>query len=426
MKVVIMAGGRGTRIAPVTDTVPKPMIPIAGKPVLAYEIDNLAKSGYTDITLVTGYLGEMIRNYFGDGSGFGVSVSYFCEEEPLGTAGALFQMNEAGILREDFFLLNGDIMFDVDFKRMEAYHREKGGCATLFTHPNNHPWDSALIVTDEEKRVIRWMNREEERTIYKNRVNAGIHILSPELLEGRRAAGKVDLDRDVLKPCVSKSGIYAYDSPEYVRDMGTPQRYNEVCRDFASGKIHAKNLGRRQKAVFLDRDGTVNRYRGFIRNASEIELIEGVADAVAAINRSGYLAIVITNQPVIARGECTLEELERIHNRIETLLGKEGAWLDDIFFCPHHPDKGFVGERPEYKIVCGCRKPVPGLLLRAAEKYNIELSESYMVGDEEADILAGQRAGCRSVYIGKKEISCTPFAVCGNLWDFVEQYITEG
>ncbi len=425
MKVVIMAGGRGTRIAPVQDHVPKPMIPIAKRPVIEYGIRCLARQGYTDITLVVGYLGRIIQDYFGDGSKFGVSLTYFVEKEPLGTAGALFRMYAAGMIQEDFFLINGDIMLDIDFRRMEEYHRKKGGYGTIFTHPNSHPQDSALIFADSEKRIVRWLNKEDERTLYKNRVNAGIHIISPRLLKDRNLAGKVDLDREVLKPCVPGGGLYVYDSPEYVKDMGTPQRYYEVCDDVAKWKVSARNLGKKQKAVFLDRDGTLNKYCGFVRQASQIELTDGAAEALTEINKSGYLAIVVTNQPVIARGECTLEELNRIHNRLETLLGEAGAWLDDIFFCPHHPEKGFAGERTEYKIQCDCRKPKPGLLLRAAEQYNIELSESYMVGDSGTDIIAGKAAGCRSIYIGTdREIPCTPDAVCGSLPEFVYKYIT--
>jgi len=122
-----------------------------------------------------------------------------------------------------------------------------------------------------------------------------------------------------------------------------------------------------------------------------------VAEAIRMINRSGYLAIVVTNQPVIARGEVTWEMLNEIHRKMETLLGEQGAYLDDIFVCPHHPDKGFPGERPEYKVNCDCRKPKPGLLLRAAEKYNIDLSDSWMIGDRPQDAAAGAAAGCQTI-----------------------------
>lgn len=111
---------------------------------------------------------------------------------------------------------------------------------------------------------------------------------------------------------------------------------------------------------------------------------------------------MVTNQPVIARGECSFEELERIHHKLETLLGEKGAYLDDIYFCPHHPDFGFEGERKEYKKICECRKPAPGMLLKAASDYNIDLSKSWMVGDGKRDVEAGINAGCRTAFIGGK------------------------
>ena len=194
--------------------------------------------------------------------------------------------------------------------------------------------------------------------------------------------------------------MFCYDSPEYVKDMGTPDRYKQVSRDFETGVVTAKNLKNKQKAIFLDRDGTINKYVGFLRDIADFELLPGVAEAIRKINESGYLAIVITNQPVIARGEVTWDQLQEIHNKMETLLGKEGAYLDGIYFCPHHPDKGFKGEIAELKFDCDCRKPKPGLFIRAAEDFNIELSESWMVGDGKNDVLAGKNAGCRTALIG--------------------------
>jgi D,D-heptose 1,7-bisphosphate phosphatase len=178
--------------------------------------------------------------------------------------------------------------------------------------------------------------------------------------------------------------------------MGTPDRYYEVEKDNRQGKVKARNLGRRQKAVFLDRDGTVNQYVGFLTSANQFELIPQVADAIKLINQSGYLTIVVTNQPVIARGECTWDGLQHIHQKMETELGRSGAYLDAIYVCPHHPDKGFVGERPAYKVVCNCRKPKSGLLLQAAADFNIDLSQSFMIGDSDNDIEAGRNAGLRN------------------------------
>lgn len=406
MKVVIMAGGRGTRISSVASDIPKPMIPIGNKPVLEHEIECLRNQGFCDIIITVGYLGNIIIDYFGDGSkvspvtgkSFGVNIEYYIEQTPLGNAGALLKIRDK--LTDDFMLLNADAIFNIDFNRFVEYHKQKGGAVTLFTHPNNHPYDSGLIVADENGAVEQWLAKEDERNgYYKNRVNAGLHIISPEILDDIEDLPKIDLDRQILKPLAGSGRMFVYDSPEYVKDMGTPERYCAVCRDYQNGLVEAKNLKNKQKAIFLDRDGTVNKYVGFLKNIDDFELLPGVDEAIRKINAAGYLAIVITNQPVIARGEVTVEQLCEIHNKMETLLGQKGAYLDAIYYCPHHPHKGYIGERPEYKIECECRKPKPGMLLKAAKDFNIDLTQSWMIGDGKSDIKAGTAAGCKTALI---------------------------
>lgn len=394
-----MAGGKGTRITSIAQDIPKPMIPLCGKPILEYQIECLKKNHLTDIIIIVGHLGHIIKEYFGDGSNFGCAISYYTETEPLGTAGALYKIKEN--LSDDFLLIHGDIIFDVDFSRFIEFHRtRKGAWATLAVHPNSHPYDSALLVTGTDNRVIQWLNKEDPRQYYKNQVNAGLHILTKALLSViKPLSEKVDLDRDILKQLPADGKIYAYPTPEYIKDMGTPDRYAQVSADIESGMVRRRNLSVKQKAVFLDRDGTINKLNGFITKPELLELIPGAAEAIRKINNTGYLAIVITNQPVIARGETSLEELDVIHRKMETELGKSGAYVDDIFFCPHHPDKGFPGERPEYKIDCECRKPKPGMIFQAAEKYNIDLAQSYMVGDDGRDVEAGLAAGCTPVLL---------------------------
>lgn len=402
MKVVIMAGGRGTRISSVASDIPKPMIKINGKPVLEHEIVNLREQGFTDIILTVGHLGNIITDYFGDGSKFGVNIEYYIEETPLGNAGALFKIRDK--LTDDFLLLNADAVFDIDFRRFVEFHKSHGGLVTLFTHPNSHPYDSGIVIADGNGVVLQWLAKEDDRPdYYKNRVNAGLHVISPKVLDIDISTEKVDLDRQVLKPLAGTGKMYVYDSPEYVKDMGTPDRYESVCRDFSEGKVKARNLHNKQKAVFLDRDGVINKYVGFLRNIDDFELLDGVSKAIRKINESGYLAIVVTNQPVIARGEVSFAELTEIHNKMETLLGEDGAYLDAIYFCPHHPDKGFDGEIPELKFDCDCRKPKPGMLIKAAKEFNIDLTKSWMVGDSDSDIMAGKNAGCSTVLIGESD-----------------------
>ncbi len=454
MKTVIMAGGLGKRVAGIDDSIPKPLLPILGKPVLEWEIECLVRQGYTNIILTVSYMADKIQSYFGDGSKLGCRISYFVEDKPLGNAGALYKLHRSKIIEGDFLLLNADSMFDVDFDRMVRFHKKNNALATLFTHPNNHPQDSGIIICERKTKnvvygnlslpiggrsetvespvVVQWLTKEDERPKwYKNRVNAGLHILNTEILnltgidaEGIDENHKVDLDRDVLKPMVSSGRIFAYDSPEYVKDMGTPERFAQVGFDLVSGRVSSRNLSENQKAVFIDRDGTINKYVGFLRDIDDFELLPGVAEAIRKINKSGYLCIVVSNQPVIARGEVTLEELEEIHKKMETLLGRRGAYIDAIYYCPHHPDRGFPGEIAEFKVVCGCRKPMPGMLYSAAQDYNIDLAQSWMVGDSDRDVEAGKSAGCKTVYITNgKENEKADISV-GSVLEFVE-YLEE-
>ena len=410
MKTVIMSGGRGTRISELFPEIPKPLIPICGRPVLEHEMECLREQGFTDIILTVNHMAEKIVDYFGDGSKFGVHIEYFVEDKPLGNAGALFKLKDK--LTEDFLLLNADSVFNIDFNRFVAFHKEHNALVTLFTHPNDHPYDSGLIVANADKSVHKWLSKEDKRPeFYKNRVNAGLHIVSTKLLESDIDLPKIDLDRHLLKSLAGTGKMFCYDSPEYVKDMGTPERFEAVTRDFKSGKVFLRNLRNKQKAIFLDRDGTINKYVGFLRNIDDFELLPTVSEAIKQINKSGYLAIIVTNQPVIARGEVTFAELDKIHNKMETLLGIDGAYLDGIYFCPHHPDSGFEGEVKELKFDCDCRKPKAGMLLKAAEDFNIDLTESWMIGDDENDVKAGKVAGCKTALIGKGHCDQTETAI---------------
>lgn len=443
MKTVIMAGGKGTRISSVVSDIPKPMIKIEGKPVLEHELECLRDQGFTDIILTVSHLGNVIMDYFEDGSGispatgmpFGVHIEYYFEQEPLGNGGALFKIKDK--LDSDFLLLNADAVFDVDFNRFVDFHRAHGGMITLFTHPNSHPYDSGLIIADKSGAVEKWLTKEDDRPeYYRNRVNAGLHVINPVVLDicgidadkvgtigddGKFV--KVDLDRQILKPLAGTGKMFCYDSPEYVKDMGTPERYYSVCEDYKAGRVAGKNLKNKQKAVFIDRDGTINKYVGFLRNIDDFELLDGVTDAIKKINASGYLAIAVTNQPVIARGEVSFEELNEIHNKMETMLGKCGAYLDGIYYCPHHPHKGYEGEIPELKFDCDCRKPKPGMLLKASADFNIDISQSWMIGDGENDVKAGLNAGCRTALINTECDFFGQTVTVPSLKSFVYQYL---
>lgn len=400
MQAVIMAGGKGTRLTSVTkEQIPKPMVRIGKKPILEYQINTLKENKITDIWIITGPLHEIIEDYFGDGSKWGVRIHYFIEQQAMGTGGALFFLKQE--LKNDFFLLFGDIFFDIDLKRMIEFHRRRQASITLFAHPNSHPADSDLVILDEEQRVNHILRKNEPRIeYYKNMVNGGIYCFHVCVLDSILKAGYLDLEKELIFPRIqTHQDVFGYISPEYVKDIGTPKRLQTAEEEWESGLVKGKNLGRKQKCIFVDRDGTLNRYVGLLADAEALELEEQVPDAVKLAHKKGYLVIVITNQPVIARNLCSLKELEQIHNRLEVLLGEQGAYVDAIKFCPHHPDKGYPEERTEYKIPCHCRKPEIGLIEEAAAEFHIDLSNSYMIGDTTTDIRTGKNAGLKTVLV---------------------------
>lgn len=401
MKIVIIAGGQGTRIASVNSEIPKAMIPVCGKPIIEHEVEMCKRYGYTDFLFIIGHMGDQISSYFGDGEKWGVKIAYYQETQPLGTAGALGYLKDE--LKEDFFVFYGDTIVDFDMKAMLAYHQAKKADATLFLHPNDHPFDSDIVDLDADGKVRRFYNKpHEEGFISRNIVNAALFIFSPKILTQIEVGVKSHIEKNVLPRCLENGmNLYGYVSFEYIKDMGTPERYYAVCDDVRSGKVTRLNRSNKRPAIFLDRDGTISKEVNLLSKPEQLELIEGAAEAIRLINKSDYLAVIVTNQPVIARNLCSLEELEFIHATLETMLGKEGAYVNAIYYCPHHPDKGYPEERPEYKIVCECRKPKPGMLIKAAKDWNIDLSNSYMIGDSDRDLKVGQNAGCKESIIIK-------------------------
>lgn len=399
MQLIILAGGRGTRMGELARQLPKPMVPIAGKPLLEHQIELARRYGVTDVILLTGYRGDAIEDYFGNGTGFGVRIRYHREQSPLGTAGALKAVESW--IEDDFLVFYGDIVMDVALDHLMAFHTARHPLATLVVHPNNHPHDSDLLAVDAAGRITAFYPKPRAvDTHYRNLVNAALYVLSPDLLKAIPPGQFADLGRDVFPTLVQRgTPVFGYNTPEFLADVGTPERFRQVEADLLNGQVARRNRSRPRPAVFLDRDGVLNVERGHINQPDDLELLPGAAQAVHQLNAAGYLTVVVTNQSNVAKGFCSEEQLERIHARLETLLGQEHAWLDRIYYCPHHPDKGFAGERAELKIVCSCRKPAPGMIYRAVEELNIDLAHSFLVGDRPRDIAAGHAAGLTTFLI---------------------------
>ena len=400
MKLVILAGGRGTRMGDLARDLPKPMVPIAGRPILDHQLDIAARHGIREVILLTGHLGDVIERHVGNGERFGLNVRSIRESAPLGTAGAVKAI--ASELNEDFLVFYGDTIFDLDLDALIAHHRAMNSAATLVVHPNDHPFDSDLVEMDDDTRVTAVHRKpHEEGRCYHNLVSAALYVLSPKVLETLRPGVSCDFGRDVFPYLATHAApIYAWNTPEYIKDVGTPHRHGEVQQDILTGKVARLNRRNPRPAIFLDRDGVINEDApDMIRRPEDFQLLPGVAEAIKRINKSGYLAVVATNQPMIAKGYATEADLDAIHAKMEWQLGEAGAFVDRIYHCPHHPERGFPGERVELKIACDCRKPGIGMVTRAAAELNIDLSRSYFIGDRTVDIETGRRAGLKTILV---------------------------
>lgn len=390
MQAVIMAGGKGTRLKNITyDEIPKSLVLVCDKPLIQWQIENLKDNGVDDIIVVVGHLGDLIKSQLGN------SVRYYEESEPLGTAGALPIIKP--MLEDDFIFVYGDLFFDIDFKTMMEAHQDYKGQGLMLVHPSSHPYDSNLIKTNNDGIITEILPKYALTNEWvSNRTGAGVYIFNKSIIDKFPITKSIDLERDVLPHLAY---LYAYESDEYVKDLGTEMRYYTVCKDVERGIPPKRNFKLPQKAIFLDRDGTLNYENGYIKHESQFVPYPWTSQAIKLINESEYLAIVVTNQPVVARGECTIEELETIHKKMETLLGYDGAYLNDILYCPHHPDGGYPGENPEYKFMCVCRKPSPGMLYAAKWYHHLDLSQCWMIGNSWRDRETAQNAGVKSMMI---------------------------
>jgi mannose-1-phosphate guanylyltransferase / phosphomannomutase len=397
MKVIIIAGGRGTRMESIKSSVPKGLLKINGKPVIEHQIELAKKFGHTDITICIGFLGQQIKDYFTNGTKWGVKINYSIETHPLGTSGALAKISSS--ISEDCFIFYGDTLMNISLDLMYEFHKQNNSDITLLVHPNDHPFDSDLVQIDSNNKVLGFLpSPHSNELIYNNLVNAALYILSPKAISLIPKGKKSDFGKDIFpKNINSNIRMYAYKTAEYIKDMGTPKRYEEVINDFNSGII--SKLGGKKKAVFIDRDGVIIKDEGLVYKLPQVKLIDGAAEGIRCINQNGYLAVVVTNQSVIARNLCSFDELDNIHKKMEVLLGKKNAFVDNIYFCPHHPDKGYPEERKEYKVKCSCRKPEPGLILSAIKEMNIDINNSLMIGDRLTDIQAAKKVGVSNILV---------------------------
>lgn len=398
---VIAAGGKGTRLQSVNGEIPKALTKINDTAILEFQISQLLDYGVTEIHLLLGYKGDDIFRFITQLEKFErISFKFHHEKYPLGSGGALLEHRKQ--LPDEYFFIYCDILFDLNLEKFAEYHKRKQADITLLVHPNDHPYDSDLLEVDINNRVTKLhAHPHTSETFPGNLVNAAMYIVKNQVLTILPQRGKnIDFAQHLLPDIMNKKehNIYSYKSHEFAKDIGTPERLEGSTRKIVNN-ISQNKLNK--PVIFLDRDGTINEINQgeYITNPEQIKLIAGAANAIKRIRDLGYYVMVITNQPVIARGEVDAKKLKEIHNRLEWELGLEGAYVDEIYYCPHHPDKGYKNEISELKINCECRKPGT-LLLEMAENYiDIDKKVSWFVGDSQVDVDCGQSYGIQTCLI---------------------------
>jgi histidinol-phosphate phosphatase family protein len=369
-----------------------------GKPIIIWQIELLKKYGMDNIGILAGHLAHKLSEYLAlTPDKLRVNITYFIEDMPLGTAGGLCSA-ETFIRENDFLLIYGDLVINMDLDRFYSFHIKKKALASIAVHPNDHPYESDLVRTADNDRILQILHRKNRRPgSYRNLVPAGIYFFNSRIFKAIESNKNQDFIKNVFPDLIEKNRpVYAYNTVEYIKDMGTVERYQAVENDIKAGLVHKMNFAVKRPAVFFDRDGVVvqqiKHYKGLVRN-SQLKLCENASKAVKTVNDAGWLSALITNQPQVAKGFLSFEGLENIHARLETLLGYDRAKLDHIYYCPHHPMKGFKGEVPELKINCSCRKPKPGMIKKALQELPVSIDESCVIGDTWRDVWLARNVG---------------------------------
>jgi histidinol-phosphate phosphatase family protein len=399
-QAVILAGGKGTRLASVLNGLPKPLVDVCGKPLLLHQLELLCAHGFTDAVVMVNHRADAIREWL-VGVDLPISVRLIDDGEPRGTAGAVLAALDE--LEPEFLVMYGDTMLCVDLERFWAWHHAAPGAdVSLFLHPNDHPHDSDLVEIDETGRIVAFHAYPHPANAWlPNLVNAALYVVRRESLRAwSETPGPLDFAKDLFpRMLAAGAALRGYASPEYIKDAGTPERLQRVRNALTSGAIRRASLNEPQQAVFFDRDGTLNVEYGLIRRPEDLKVFPFAGSAIRRLNEAEWRTVLVSNQPVVARGEVTEAELRHIHARLETEIGRDHAYFDRIYICPHHPDRGFPGERIELKIRCNCRKPEPGLIFNAQRDLNIDLARSWYIGDATADLGAAENAGVSGILV---------------------------
>lgn len=398
-QVVVLMGGLGTRLG-LCDR-PKSMADVNGKPFFDYQLELLGRWGFHKFLFLAGYQSEILRNYYGDGSRWNVDIRYsFDGDKQMGTGGALKKAEE--LLEEDFLLLYGDSFMDIDYQEVVYRYlsaREDGFSGLMTLMQNRNQYDNSNVIFQDGQLLLY---DKKERSAEMEYIDYGISMLSKSVLKGIAADAVFDL-ADLLASLSKKGGLAGMEVVKRFYEIGSQEALDEF-RAYAKSRFDDRN-----KAVFFDRDGVINE---LVFNDStesldspfrpeEFQYRNGILEVMHSVSERGYRIFIVTNQPAAAKGKVKLQQIYDLNHWLEKDLGQKGIRLEFISVCPHHPTGD---KRSNYWFLtgpCGCRKPKSGLINGILQVYNIDIPNSYMIGDSYVDVIAGKNAGLKTIFWGK-------------------------
>jgi D,D-heptose 1,7-bisphosphate phosphatase len=399
-QLVIVAGGKGTRLGEQFGNVPKALVPLADKPILLHQLEWARHQRFEKVEIFAGHLAEQIVQFVQRLNWTEPNITVHTEEEPMGNAGAV--ISALPHLEDRFTVVYGDLLLDLNVDRLEDFHRNRQADFTTVVHPNDHPFDSDIIQCDAHWRVEKiHLYPHQTTTSLPNMVNAAMYMIERDsLVRNFKAVGKADFTKTIMPGLLAVGAhVAAYLTNEYVKDVGTPDRLVKGADDIANGVVRTSDISIGRAVIFLDRDGTLNEDDGQVTKPERVKLLPSVPEALKKLRSAGYQLVIVTNQPMVAKGQATETDLQLVHQELQWQLGLQRVFVDRIYYCPHHPDKGFEGEREDLKIDCQCRKPRIGMFQQACQELDVDPSRSWMIGDRTVDIEFARRAGLRSVLL---------------------------
>ena len=377
-KAIILAGGLGTRLRPLTDTIPKCLAPIGGRPLLDHWVDRLAFAGVRQARVNNHAHADQVRAHVARVTASGrLDLAEFHEPVLLGSAGTIAANADLADGADQVVIIYADNFSNVDLKKMIAFHRSHPDPFTMLLFRASNPRACGIAELDAEGRVVSFVEKPDQPK--SDLANGGVYVVDAEAYREIAAMGAFDLGFEVLPRFVGRMRGWAWDG--YHLDVGTLEALEKARRDAT------QVLGR--PAVFLDRDGTVIEQVHYLSDPARVKLIPDAGPALRRLQEAGYPLVVVTNQSALGRGRMSLEQYESVNAEMVRQLAREGVALDRVEYCPEVPEKD-----DRTSISHRDRKPGPGMLLRAMGDLGIDPSRSWMIGDMISDVLAGINAGC--------------------------------